>query len=514
MDSSFVSTTNLNNVYQYINAEMVNNHNINLDNDSKNKKIVKKLTKTVFDKINNDMRVSNKKVTIPVNTFNDMVKKKCVPFLLNKISEDSLKRASLGSNRLMQDTHSKRKRKYSVKKQKGINIAVEPKFVLNDTKKNDDQYQSFITNSIEFDKIVKESNKKINDTFNAYSENEDIFNSHNNISDNFTINRCSLRDDVKNKKLDANAFNDALSKKIEINEDIDNKDKKNNDVNMPPMQAKSAYNSYNELNVRDLLDKVAINQKDHSSNQLESYEGELYLPNLIKEIGEEAPIQPLLYQNTTQGYERLDTRSLIIDSGDAGGTYGNLDLTSEGTPKAVTNLGSNRWHKIRVNLQETFKVDKLCDIYVKNFTLIGATDVTKCLYFSFSIEEFNILKPSNNKHIKDKLIFINTNTETSPTKKTDIVTQNFQSRSNFVATTNPQTFYNLNINLTNENNNHADETIKVTDPVTNGHTFKDHTAKTNRFIIELEFVPRPKQNDIIFDRTPYGSALNAELSNT
>ena len=33
-------------------------------------------------------------------------------------------------------------------------------------------------------------------------------------------------------------------------------------------------------------------------------------------------------------------------------------------------------------------------------------------------------------------------------------------------------------------------------------------------VIELEFIPREKPNEIIFDRTPYGSALNAQLSNS
>ena len=46
------------------------------------------------------------------------------------------------------------------------------------------------------------------------------------------------------------------------------------------------------------------------------------------------------------------------------------------------------------------------------------------------------------------------------------------------------------------------------------NTFKNNASITNRVILELEFIPREKPNEIIFDRTPYGSALNAELSNT
>ena len=46
------------------------------------------------------------------------------------------------------------------------------------------------------------------------------------------------------------------------------------------------------------------------NNEVESYEGESYLPNLISNYGEEAPIQPLLYQNTkslNQNYIRLNS---------------------------------------------------------------------------------------------------------------------------------------------------------------------------------------------------------------
>ena len=45
MDNSFLSSQNIDNIYEYINAEMVSKHNINLDTDSKNKKDSKKVNK-------------------------------------------------------------------------------------------------------------------------------------------------------------------------------------------------------------------------------------------------------------------------------------------------------------------------------------------------------------------------------------------------------------------------------------------------------------------------------------
>jgi len=477
---------------------MVKKHNINLDSDPKNKKIVKKLTKTVYDKINNDLMVSNSPAKIAVNNFNDMVIHKCVPFLLNKVNVKNTT-----------NIPDKRKsKKYSVKKNYGVKkMVLEPTFDLTSSQKLDSGFQQYISDAGEFEQLVKESNQQINDTFKAYSEQESVFNSRENIENctddsksEFTINRCALKDDVTNAKLDSTVFDNAFSEALL------------NDVNKPkpnPSGAESAtnskigtYDNYDQINVRDLLSQVLVNQKDHSTNQLSSYEGELYLPNLIKEVGEEAPIQPLLYQNTTQGTERLGIKNLVIDSGD----NSIMKLTEEGSPKAVTNLGTNRWYKLRVNLQETFKIDKLTDIYIKNFTLIGATHNINALYFAVGIEELNISKPSNNKYLKDKLIFRNTNTNSTVTDTQDVVSYTFPAQCYFVATTNPTTFYNLTLELTNDSNGHADSG--------NNETFRDREVATNRFIIELEFIPRVKQNDIIFDRTPYGSALNAELSNT
>jgi hypothetical protein len=528
MDNSFLSSQNIDNIYEYINAEMVQKHNINLDNDSKNKKIVKKLTKTVFDKLKKDFVQSGNIKAIGLNNFNDMVAKKCVPFLLNKTKvQDSTSKV----------VDKKKQRKYSVKKNLGVknvdlNIGeTNLKFGHDLTpkklhKKQSGNYQSFINDAHDFDTLVKESNRQINDSFKAYSEKKTVFNSHdsindscnNEISNDFIVDRCAIKDDITNSKLDKSAFNDIFSNSRLGDEDIPESN---------PGEPTS-YDNYNQLNVRELLSEVLVNQKDHSSNELDSYDGELYLPNLIREVGEEAPIQPLLYQNTKQGDERINIKHILLDTGDYGesgiatyssATNGKLDLTTEGTPTAVKNLGTNRWHKFRINLQQTFKIDKLTDIYVKSFTIVGATTNDNCQFFVLNIEELNILKPSNNKFTKDKLVFRNTNTTKSVREhdsnnlvslntNSDVVSTVFPHKSYYVATINPSTLYNITIELTNENNLHADSASA------DNNIFRNADEGTNRFILELEFHPRPKQNDIIFDRTPYGNSLNAELSNT
>ena len=82
------------------------------------------------------------------------------------------------------------------------------------------------------------------------------------------------------------------------------------------------------MNYKKLFTQILVNQKDFSkNNKVESYEGEMYLPNLISNYGEEAPIQPLLYQNTNKGSEILNTYSLVVDSGTKDGS-GNLSLST------------------------------------------------------------------------------------------------------------------------------------------------------------------------------------------
>ena len=532
MDNSFLSPQNIDNIYEYINADMVKNHNINLDTDSKNKKIVKKLTKTVFEKLKNDFNQSGNNKSIAINNFNDMVAKKCVPFLLNKAN--------------VQDTtakvEKKKPRRYSVKKNQGIK-----NFDLNigetnskhgneltsrkNTKKQGSSYQAFINDADDFDTLVKESNRQINDSFKAYSEKQSVFNSHDSINDScnnseissdFIVDRCAIKDDTINSKLDKSAFEEIFANTRISDNELPK-------ANPGSSGLPSAYDNYEQINVRDLLSQVLVNQKDHSHNEVETYDGELYLPNLIREVGEEAPIQPLLYQNTKQGDERVSIKQIMIDSGDYGesgvATYssnnnGKLDLTTQGSPTAVTNLGTNRWYKLRVNLQQIFKVEKLTDIYVKSFTLVGATTNDNCHFFVLNIEELNIIKPSNNKFTKDRLVFRNTNEPknfrehdsndltTISTGNKNVVTHTYPHKSYYVATINPSTLYNLTLELTNENNLHSDSASA------NDNTFRLANEGTNRFILELEFHPKPKPNDIIFDRTPYGSALNAELSNT
>ena len=293
------------------------------------------------------------------------------------------------------------------------------------------------------------------------------------------MDRCALKDDIDYNKLDKSAFNELMVEKL--NTDINENTTISSSVNL---------SNYESFNVKDLLTNVLLEQDDHSSNQIEEYEGEMYLPNLISEIGKEAPIQPLLYQNSSQGNERGEIRSFIIDSG----------FKVDNVTSLCTNLGNNPWYKFRVDLQDTLKIDTLSDIYLKNITINGVsiTGINNSVYFAIDIDEFNIFKPSNNPNLNNKIVVPNvTNT---------VLNKSYSSKENYITSINPEKLNSLTVTITDEDGNNAD--------LNGTKLFTNVGSQTNRVIIEIEFIPRIKQNEIIFDRTPYGSSLNAKLSNT
>ena len=82
MDNSFISKENIENIYDYINAHFVKLHNYNLNKYKKHyNKMVKKITKTIFNNIKNNDTYKN----IGINDFNDIVLNKSVDFLFKEI---------------------------------------------------------------------------------------------------------------------------------------------------------------------------------------------------------------------------------------------------------------------------------------------------------------------------------------------------------------------------------------------------------------------------------------------
>ena len=103
---------------------------------------------------------------------------------------------------LMEVQIEKRKKKYSIKKNQGIkNFNLKIGEQVNPKKKTDplsSTFHEYINDADDFEKLVKESNKQINDSFRAYSEKQSVFNSHDSITD--LCNQDSLNSSLINER--------------------------------------------------------------------------------------------------------------------------------------------------------------------------------------------------------------------------------------------------------------------------------------------------------------------------
>ena len=172
MDDSFISVHNIDNIYEYLNTIMIKTHHINLNNDEKNKKIVKKLTKTIFNELNNNVDNHN----TAMNNFNELVLKKCKPFLLDKITNP---------NTIIKPKKRKQK-KYKVKtNKKKMNFNENSELLDSSSLQKNASMNSFVEDQNAFDNMVKESNKQINNSFNEFKSK----NSNNNFKAN---SKCSV----------------------------------------------------------------------------------------------------------------------------------------------------------------------------------------------------------------------------------------------------------------------------------------------------------------------------------
>jgi len=545
MDNSFISKDNIDNIYEYINVHFVKNHNYNLNSYDKYKKIIKKLAKTIF----NSIKVNENYKNIVVNDFNDIVLNKSIDFLLKDINTKNRKNninvkssnSGLIESTVLDNVEEPKKKKKSKKVKFNNNITSD---VFNSFNQDDDQLQSnhdqkgFVNELDTFNDQVKAANKKIKDNFEQIiSQSQDNFKSPEPLFDT----KITTSDKNNSDKL---AFEKILEDKI--------------DKNTLSESTGSLYDDYSNSNIQDMLTSIIFKQKDNSkSNELESYEGEEYLPNLIKPVGEEAPIQPLIYQNTGTGIERVDKKVVTIDTGNEQNPYSST----------VSNLGTNKWYKFKIDLQDTLKIDKLCDVYLRNVTVMGLTNSVNCSYLVFDIDEFNIRNYSNNPNMRNKIAIINTThindaivikinddtdtdtvddeikldttinlsvgmgvsgtnipantfiksiTDGEKLKLTNEPLQvlndnaditfytlspsfnvNYGSEDNYVTTINPDKLTNLTITVTNQDNKSID------DENGGNNTFISSSNPLNRIIFELEFRSRGERDDIIYEKNMY-----------
>jgi len=434
MENSFISKQNIENIYSNINVYFVKNHTFNLDYDTKYKKIIKKMSKTIFNSIKHKDQYQN----IVVNQFNDIVLNKSVEFLLNDIEKNNKNTISpLNNDMIKQPQYSlydstilKPKKKKSKKNKFNPNIfdsfTDSNSDVTNSDVTNLDVNNSYLNNLDNYETQVKNANKKIKDNFKKFVMDKD----DNFIKDDhseFIIDRCASQDAANdfykpNTQSNKNAFEQILENKIDNNLNESTESVYSNNISNDYSNSNNVNDVYNNNGISDLISKITLKQNDNSKgNELESYEGESYLPNLIPSLGEEAPIQPLIYQNSGTGTERIDKKVITIDSGICTSAGGILTPVLN---ESVTNNGSNTnsWHQFKVDLQDTIKIDKLCDVYLRNVIVNGITHNLNCNYLVIDIDEFNIRNYSNNPSMRNKINILNTTTKTNINQISELVT--------------------------------------------------------------------------------------------
>ena len=478
MDNSFVSQDNINSIYDNINVYFVKNHNYNLDNEGKYKRIIKKLTKTIFKKIKNN----DDYINMQHNQFHDLVLNKSISVLLNDInmknynssidiksSNSSLNESIiLGKNKSQDISMLKNRKSKKIKFNNNFNTT--DIFNANNDNDNNDITEHFSDNIDDFNKQIKEANKKIKDNFNKIIEsNKEVFKS------NLLNTNTNEELEIKSFKTNQNVFEEILEDKL--NESY---------------KEESLVDSYNNIKLKDIISSVIFKQTDNSQgNKLESYDGEEYLPNLIETIGDQAPVQPLIYQNTGTGTERIDIKVITIDSG---------GVTGDNKLNTVGNFGTKGWYKFKVDLQDNVKIDKLCDVYLRNISVIGITTNLYCNYLVIDIEEFNIRNYSNNISMRNKIIISNTNTSdntlTSGTgagevKEGGILNINYTNEENYITTINPSKLSQLTIFITNQDGENCETADQK--------TFYLGGSSKNRIIFELEFKSRRERDDLIIE---------------
>jgi hypothetical protein len=508
MESTFLSKENIDNIYEYLNTQTVREYNLNLDSDEKYRKIVKKLSKTIYKQLYTTIKNMN------VNEFNDLVVNKSMPFIKQNLTRGLVNKPKMNTNDVKNfNTHDINYSSVDMSTLNNIDLSSSVKLVGNNEpkkiekkskkpkkKSNNEEYESYLEDAVEFENLIKQSNSKIKDNFKKLvktTQNNFVKECDIQDTNKFVMDRCAAKDNVIEKGLSKLAFEEIIESKTRNNLDI-NRDDSNtlypstsatntissmvDDTNPVSNNGDNTYdNTYDNtnMNYKQLFSQILVNQNDHSKdNKIDSYEGEMYLPNLIGNYGSEAPIQPLLYQNTSKGSEIINTFSIIVDSGSTNNSINTVEHT-----------GTNKWQNFSIDLEDTLKIDKLTDVYLKSFTVYGATSMGNCLYYVLDIEEFNLRNHSNNEYLKSKILIQNT---VSTSAVNSVLTKGYSKLSNYISTLTPTNLTVLNIVLTNQDGQGSDNASLK--------TFHDRTSTANRVIFELDFVSRVMK-DPIFDYT-------------
>lgn len=401
--AKFLSKQNLEHIYNYLKTDL-EAINIKLDEDKKYRKAVK----TMMRSIDNQHRESDKQMS--VDNLNVYAVSKIKPFLVEMFKK-------------IADNNGGKNVKHF--EPEGLNMSIMGYDInssdadVNTGDELDALFKTSITNNgnIGEENIMSTSDfqKKLQEAQNSRGYSDYVKNTTEFRDEVDKANRMSQQDlgslKKNNRKMDENEFYKNLYENSEnpLNSGIDLQDQTeykealraglrkdpNNNVN----NSNNVLSSQNLLvdNQNNILKNIVVKNRDHSDdNIIEPVTSETGLENPL-EIGEGATFQPILYENTQTGRERINNYIINIDSGTSG-TFSDLN---------VNNLGTNFWSNFRVNIDSQLNIDKLCEIYLESMTIIGQTIPDLCPYFSIKIDEFNIATSSNNSDLRDRIVIAN-----------------------------------------------------------------------------------------------------------
>lgn len=396
--AKFLSKQNLEHIYDYLKRDL-ESINIDLDSDKKYMKAVKKMMRSI------DNQASESGKQMSMDNMNVFAVSKIKPFLVemfNKLSSGKKKSADafepegLSMNIMGYDIN-------------------QPDAEGSSVDELDAMFKSTITNSIEITEENKMTNedfqKRLNEAQNSRGYADYVQSSSDFRGQIDKANQQSSSDYMRNiEKKQNQSKNDFYASLYEnsanpltdttVNDQSEYKDALKLGLRKDAFQSIPDVSSQNLLvdNQNDILKNIVVRNQDHSKdNQIEPVDGKTGLENPL-EIGENALYQPILYENTQTGRERVNKIVLNIDSG----TSGNFETYN------VTNDATNYWSRYRVNIEDQLNVDKLCEVFIESMTIVGQTVPDLCQYFAINIEEFNITSSSNNPNMRDKIIVPNT----------------------------------------------------------------------------------------------------------
>ena len=396
--AKFLSKQNLEHVYDYLKRDL-ESVNINLDSDKKYMKAVKKMMRSIDNQANESGK------TMSLDNMNVFAVSKIKPFLVemfNKLSNgkskspkefepEGLNMSVMGYDINQSDADGagideldavfKTSITNNGEVKEESNMTAEDFQKKLDEAQNSRGYADYVQSSSDFRGEIEKANKQSSGNYQKVQERKKEQNTNDFYANLYENSANPLNNQMLN---DQTEFKDALR----------------DGLRKDPHSPVKDLSSQNLLidNQNDILKNIVVRNQDHSQdNQVIPVDGDTGLGNQI-EIGENALYQPILYENTQTGRERINKYVINIDTG----------TSANSSTYNVTNLGTNYWSQYRVNIDTQLNIDKLCEVFIENVTIVGQTVPDLCQYFSINIEEFNIASSSNNEHMRDRIIIPNT----------------------------------------------------------------------------------------------------------